>query len=358
MSISTLHSHVIQTESTIRLVLLAILAIAGIAPLQSNAQSTAKDDDQWRIQMRESQPLALRDEGKSPQETSASSTTETTKVESEPATILWKGFLYGDQHFRDKPRPVGSPLYFEDPFINSDMRFVYLYHDFPKQSVLKGGDLNVYALQLRIALTERLAFLATCDGISHLESPILNDDTGWNDLALGLKYAFWVDHSNDFIASGGLKWKLSNGHADTLHGNVDELVPFITAYKGWGKLNFIANAEGRIAMDEHRGNHLFHWNGHVSYEIIDRVFFPLFEVHGVHYLSDGDHLPFNDGGLDYANLGSNDVAGKSVFWGGIGARWNIMDHVSWGAVWEFPMQSVHANDIFEQRVSTNLILTF
>lgn len=46
----------------------------------------------------------------------------------EPEPLLWKGFLYGDPHFRDKPRPVGSPLYFEDPFINSDARLVYLYH--------------------------------------------------------------------------------------------------------------------------------------------------------------------------------------------------------------------------------------
>lgn len=49
---------------------------------------------------------------------------ETSTASSEP--ILWEGFLYGDQHFRDKPRPVGSPLYFEDPFINSDLRPIYL----------------------------------------------------------------------------------------------------------------------------------------------------------------------------------------------------------------------------------------
>lgn len=149
------------------------------------------------------EPLALNWVGDGPKNETETSGTATNQPESEP--LLPKGFFYGDPHFRDKPRPVGSPLYFEDPFINSDLRFVYLYHKFPKRSNLRGGDLNVYALQIRLALTERLAFIATCDGYSHLESPVLNDDSGWNDLAIGLKYALWVDHENDFLVSTGLK---------------------------------------------------------------------------------------------------------------------------------------------------------
>lgn len=250
------------------------------------------------------------------------------------------------------------PLYFEDPFINSDARAVYFYHKFPKRSALKGGDLNVYALQLRLALTDRLQFIATGDGYSHLESPILDDDSGWNDLAVGLKYALWVDHENDFLLSTGLRWRLSNGHGNTLNGGVDELSPFISAYKGLGKWHFIADVVGRIAMDEHQGNHLLSWDAMATYQLLDNVFFPLFELHGVHYLKNGDNLPLDVGGLDYSNIGSNDVAGHAAFWAGLGARWNIMKHVSWGAVWEFPLQTTTNKDIFEYRVTTNLILTF
>lgn len=329
-----------------------VLVFTGTAVAQDQSA-----DNTTSVSSRQSAPGALALGGNEPESHGESTSTTATET-TEPEPLLWKGFLYGDPHFRDKPRPVGSPLYFEDPFINSDLRLVYLYHKFPKDSNLKGGDLNVYALQLRLALTERLAFLATCDGYSHLESPILDDDSGWNDLALGLKYALLVDHANDFLLSTGLKWRLSNGHAKTLHGNVDELTPFISAYKGWGKFNFIADIAGRLAMDEHRGNHLLSWNLHADYEIIDHLFFPLFEVHGVHYLSNGDRLPLSDGGLDYANIGSNDVAGSSVYWAGVGARWNIVEHLSWGAVWEFPLQSTQANDLFDHRVTTNLIFTF
>jgi len=310
-------------------------------------------------QSRATEPLALtiNDSYEEPQtkEQTTETKTETTSVEPQP--ILWKGFLYGDQHFRDKPRPVGSPLYFEDPFINSDLRFIYLWHDIAKKSQLRGGELNVWALQARLALTDRLQFIATSNNVSHLTGPIINDDTGYDDLAVGLKYALLVDHDSDFLLSSGLRWKLSNGHAGVLQGNVDELSPFFSAYKGCGKWNFLGDVVGRLPMEEDKGNYVLSWDGHVDYELF-KNFFPLFEVHGLHYLSNADRLPLDVGGLDYGNIGSHYVAGHSVFWGGIGFRWNIVEHVSWGAVWEFPMQSTSNNDIFDQRVTTNIILTF
>lgn len=304
----------------------------------------------------QTQPLALnyqQDEGSS----TTLSEVERTTTYNEPATILWPGFIYGDQYFRDKPRPVGSPLYFEDPFINSDLRFIYLWHDIPKSSQLRGGELNVYALQARLAITERLQFIATGNNVSHLTGPIIEDATGYNDIALGLKYALLVDHQNDFLLSTGLRWKLSNGHAKVLQGNVDELSPFISAYKGWGNWNFIADVAGRIAMDEHQGNHVLSWNFHVDYEVC-KYFFPMLEIHGLHYMSSGDRLPLDVGGLDYANIGSADLAGRNVYWGGLGFRVPIVEHLSWGAVYEFPLQDPQNNDIFQQRVTTNIILTF
>lgn len=304
------------------------------------------------------QPMALdyapQDQGG---EGAGTAMTETTSTTTTHETLLWDGFFWGDQHFRDKPRPVGSPLYFEDPFINSDLRLIFLWHKFPNASQLRGGQLYAGALQARLALTDRLAFIATSDNYSHIESPIIDDDSGYNDIALGLKYALLVDHENDFLLSTGLRWKLSNGHAGVLQGNVDELSPFVTAYKGWGKWNFIADVVARIPMDEHDGNCILSWDFHVDYELFED-FFPLLEIHGLHYLSDGDRLPLDVGGLDYANLGSSDVAGTTALWGGLGFRWNLIEHVSWGAVYEFPLQDPQNNDIFEQRVTTNLIITF
>lgn len=282
---------------------------------------------------------------------------DTSSTTSSHEPILWEGFLYGDQHFRDKPRPIGSPLYFEDPFINSDLRPIYLWHKFPGGSALRGGQLSVYAMQARLALTDRLQLIATSDGYSRLDAGIIPKDGGWNDIALGLKYALWVDHDSDFILSSGLRWKLSNGHNLTLQGGVDELSPFLTMYKGCGKWNTILDVVYRLPTDWDQGNSLLSWDAHVSYELFDD-FFPLIEVHGVHYLTDGDRLPLDVGGLDYANIGSNDVAGQSVFWGGVGFRWNLAEHVQFGAAYEFPLQNPDNNDIFDQRVTTSFVFTF
>ena len=76
------------------------------------------------------------------------------------------------------PRPVGSPLYFEDPFINSDIRPIYLWHKFPGGSALRGGQLSVYAMQAHVALTERLQLIATSDGYSRLDAGIIPEDGG------------------------------------------------------------------------------------------------------------------------------------------------------------------------------------
>jgi hypothetical protein len=362
-SITTMH----QCSFRHAVVSAAVVALCAPAVIAQDRDHDTRlgPDDLWTVRIDRSKPapLALNQERPDETENRADSQVDRSSViESEdgmiePEPSLWKGFLTGDRHFRDKPRPMGAPWYFEDPFINSDLRPFFTWHKFPRSGALGGGQLTVYAMQVRLALSERLQFIATADGFSHLESPILHDDTGANDLAIGLKYALIVDHENDFLLSTGLRWRLSNGHARTLNGNVDELSPFITLYQGIGKWNFIADVVGRIAMDEHQGNHILSWDAHVDYELFEN-FFPLLEIHGLHYLSNGDRLPWDIGGADYANIGSNDVAGTAAFWGSVGFRWNLAEHVSWGAAYEFPLQDPQNNDIFEQRAISGLTITY
>lgn len=266
---------------------------------------------------------------------------------------LWDGFLTGLEGFEDFPHPVSSPLYFHDPFIETRANILYMWHEFSNGD-LKGGDLNVWALQLWVALTERWQLTAKIDGYSKIRARALRPAEGWNDIALGLKYNFYNDVANQFLVSGGMSWRLSNGHSLTLNGGVDELNPFISAAKAFDKLKLIGTFGGRIAMDQNAGNHIVYENLHVSYELWEN-FYPLLEINGLQYLSDGNRLPLSVGGLDYANIGSNDVAGNSVFWGGVGFRWKIHEHVELGATYEFPISNPD-NSIFQQRVTTSIII--
>ncbi len=165
------------------------------------------------------------------------------------------------------------------------------------------------------------------------------------------------------MLGGGLRWEWHNGNRDVLQGGdggANELNPFITVAKGWDRLHFIGAVNYRIPMDHNDGNHILHWDLHFDYEIAPEAlpgFFPLLEIHALHYLSNADAMPLSVGGLDYTNLGSSDVAGSSVFWGDLGFRWKLTPNVSIGAAYGFPI-STPGNDVFNQRVTLDVTLSF
>ncbi|MCA9249892.1 MAG: transporter [Phycisphaerales bacterium] len=269
-------------------------------------------------------------------------------------TLLWDGFLWGDRHFRKTPRPVGMPLYFEDPFINSDLRLIYVWHGIPNRSELRGGEIQVFAAQIRLALTERLQFIATKDGYSKVHTGITPDVDGWNDFAIGLKYALVVDHANDFILSTGFRWEWDNGTAFALQGNEHEISPFISFAKGWEKFNLIGAVSYRIPTNGNQGSQSIVWNLHLDYELFPD-FYPLVEVHGIHWLTDGGRLPLSVEYLDVGNLGSSRVAGRDFFSAGIGFRWNLCDNAQLGMSWEFPLESSSEN-AQSSRANFNLVI--
>ena len=268
--------------------------------------------------------------------------------------ILWPGFLHGMSGFEKMPLPVSQPLYFEDPFIRTDFRFLYLYHNIPSGSTLRGGHLQTFALQIRLALTERLAFIATKDGYSMIRIKALPHADGWNDFSIGLKYALAYDRQpeEEWIFSGGLRWEWDNGDDNVLQGDSQELSPFLSYAHRWDKFNYMAGLSWRIPMDHHDAVHSLLWDMHFSYELWEN-FFPLVEFHGLHYLSNADRLPFDVEALDYGNVGSSHVAGNSVYWAGVGFRWHVVPHVSLGATYEFPLMNPD-RDIFEERVTVNI----
>lgn len=275
-------------------------------------------------------------------------------------TILWPGLLNGLRGFEHFYEPIGNPIYFESPFNNTSLRLFYLYHDFPDGSQIGGGELNVFAAQVRVAITERLGFIATKDGYSRLNAGILPPDDGWNDFAIGLKYVLIADRENDFVLTTGMRWEWQNGDRGTLQGRDQELSPFLGFAKGWGYFHLLGNITPRLPMDIREGNYILQWDLHADYEILPEAlpgFAPMFEVHGLHYLSDGEALPLAVGGLDYSNIGSSNVAGDSVIWGGPGFRWKLNPHLAIGAAYEFPFHDPD-NDIMEQRVTVDMILTW
>ncbi|MEN0111602.1 MAG: hypothetical protein AAF805_12855, partial [Planctomycetota bacterium] len=63
--------------------------------------------------------------------------------------------------FDDFISPMTNPVHFEDPRNVTEVRFIYWQHRVPATAL--GGNVNLYALQIRARLTDRLSLIATKD---------------------------------------------------------------------------------------------------------------------------------------------------------------------------------------------------
>ncbi len=110
-------------------------------------------------------------------------------------TEQWLSLLRKSDHcFDDFISPMINPVFFEDPRTLTELRPIYIRHETPNRLGtlgLPGGNIQLFAAQFRIALTERLSLIATKDGyiVSDIGGPLgdLLDD-GWADVSAGLKY--------------------------------------------------------------------------------------------------------------------------------------------------------------------------
>ncbi|MCA9070333.1 MAG: hypothetical protein KDA84_15480, partial [Planctomycetaceae bacterium] len=105
-------------------------------------------------------------------------------------TIFPNGLFRSDHEFSDFVEPITNPILFEDPRSMTRVRFVFINQEIPTKSILGGGDAQVYAMQVTLALTERLTFIANRDGYIDFNPTALPDENGWADIGTGLKYVF------------------------------------------------------------------------------------------------------------------------------------------------------------------------
>ncbi len=269
----------------------------------------------------------------------------------------WPGFLTGMSGYEDFVMPVGMPMYFEDPFITTDLRFLYMHHKIPGGSALGGGQVQVAAVQIRLALTDRLAFMVTKGGYSWVDSGATPAGDGWNDWGLGLKYVLYSNPEDQFLVTSGLRWEMTNGSTDAWQGgDSQELSPFVSVAKGWDKWHFLGALNGRIPTNRNKGNASIVWNLHLDYELTE-TFRPLVELHGIHYLSNADAFPYTSDYLDVGSLGASGVRGRDFFSAGFGFRWQAMDNVSVGLTYEVPLESASEN-LQEHRITFNTVVSF
>jgi hypothetical protein len=139
----------------------------------------------------------------------------------EPCDEWFPDFRCGRSgRFEGFEKPIVAPYLFEDPFVTTNAVPYFLWHDFPEQSGFDGSSLYAAAIQLRVALTDRVAVIATKDGFvwNRNGQPLLEDSQGFMNLAAGVKVALWQDREAGRIVSGVLRVELPTGSSDQLQG--------------------------------------------------------------------------------------------------------------------------------------------
>jgi opacity protein-like surface antigen len=263
--------------------------------------------------------------------------------------------------------PVANPIYFEDPNVTSEVRPIYMYNSLPNTfhysggSVPLGGQVQVTALQIRYALTDRLGLIASKDGyIEFQPKNTLGHGYGWADLAAGLKYELIVDQQNQFILTPGFTFTVPTGSRDVYQGDGSgEWNLFASAEKGFDQLHLTANA-GFIIPDNFAENtSQLHFSGQADYHV-SQYFIPFVVANGYTILSNGNHnelpVPLNTEGYDLINFGSKDASGTTQFSVGGGARSRVVKNVDVGVSYEVGVGN--SVGIFHTRITADLIWRF
>ncbi|WP_299395710.1 transporter [Pelagibius sp.] len=273
-----------------------------------------------------------------------------------------KGSLGEGRHSRYVP-PLTNPIFNETPYITTEARAVYFYHRLPEDFVTDGGDVNLVALQLRLAITERLGFIATKDGYVDFDfDETLPDTDGFANIALGFKYAIISDPVNEGILTAGLRYEIPIHDLDTggieLQGNGDGFLnPFVTAARAFGDFGLQASFGANFALDPDEDTSILHYSVHADYEVLPGLF-PIVELNGFTAFNNADRLTGALGdldGVDVLNFGSED-RDTTVTIGG-GARYRLNDHFQFGLGAETPITDKD-DTIFDYRVYFDLVAHF
>lgn len=89
--------------------------------------------------------------------------------------------------------PVANFVNFEDPVIRTEIRPVYAFHNIPGNFITGGRHAQAAGVQVRFAVTDRLALFINQGGYIQVDPALGNSFGGWADLGLGIKYTLIDD---------------------------------------------------------------------------------------------------------------------------------------------------------------------
>jgi hypothetical protein len=272
-----------------------------------------------------------------------------------PELLLGSIACPSEHCYDDFISPMTNPVYFEDPRNVTELRGIFIQHKVPAAAL--GGDVQLYALQIRARLTERLSLIATKDGYVVSDNPLIDD--GWADLDIGLKYALYRDPAAQQLLSAGFTYNIPMGTPRTQQARGDGI--FNLFLTGGAELfdcgHWLSGVGGLLPVDDDANSSFVYWSNHFDYQV-RKGWYGLLECNWYHWAADGDNrlgLTGLDGG-DLFNLGSAGVEGNDIVTGAFGGKYKPNRNTEIGLAYEVPLTD--RRDVLENRLTADLILRY
>jgi hypothetical protein len=262
-----------------------------------------------------------------------------------------------DHDFDGFINPVSNPVLAKDPRSSTWARVLFVNDNFPG-SFAGGGDAQAYAMQVNIALTDRLTFIADKDGYTQLATHQLARTQGWLDLAAGLKYTIIRDVENQCLFTAGLMYEAPSGAAQVFQNQGSGIMtPFVTYGKEFCEhWHFMGTSGFSFGLDPNENSSFFYHSLHLDREI-GGWFYPLLEMNWFQYTGGGTTLPRSLGeGDGLFNFGTQGMTGRELLTTAIGAKFKLANNVWAGAAYEFPLSEYKG--ILNNRITVDLTIRY
>jgi hypothetical protein len=259
-----------------------------------------------------------------------------------------------DHGFDNFISPMSNPIYFEDPRTLTEARLIFVNNSLP--TALGGGNVQVAALQARVALTENLSIIATKDGFLWSENPLLSN--GFLDVNAGLKYNLYKDYCNQSLVSTGFTFGVPVGSHQTLQGKGNgEFNMFLSGGQQFGDYwHLLSTLGARIPANNNAYSESMYFSNHLDRKLGNTGFYLFTEANWYHWLSNGNQFPAPVEGLDMFNLGSTSVVGHDIVTGAYGVKYKPSGNMEIGLAYEIPYTD--RRDIIQNRITADLIVRF
>lgn len=268
-----------------------------------------------------------------------------------------RNLFESDHAFDGFTGPFSNAVQAKDPRSLTEARLIFLENwSAPGTPVVGAGDAQLYALQLRLALTDRLQVFADKDGIVRLSPQGGSSVTGLANLAAGVKYAFIRDVENQFIGSFVLQYEAPTGYANIFQGQGGGL---LGAYAVFGK-EFWDHYHALIQFGQNASMNVQNSGYFMTSAHLDRRFgrfTPFYEANWFYYNQNGNYLPtlgIEGGGL--LNLGAGNVVGLSYVTNCVGFKYDLTKHAELGVGYEFQVSQPRM--LFSNMLGAQVILRY